>query len=83
MRAPINIMIVDAFIFFNEKELAELRIKYLNDLIDYFIIIKADVTHQGQNKIEDPKTIRTYCHMLLMVCSTDFTYLLLGSDLRP
>jgi len=43
-------MIVDAFTFFNEKELVELRIKYLNDLIDYFIIIEADVTHTGKEK---------------------------------
>ena len=30
----IKIMIIDAFTFFNEKELVELRIKYLNELID-------------------------------------------------
>ena len=29
-------MIVDAFTFFNEKELVELRIKYLSDIVDYF-----------------------------------------------
>ena len=43
-------MIIDAFIFFNEKELVELRIKYLNDLIDYFVVIEADVTHTGKEK---------------------------------
>ena len=43
-------MIIDAFTFFNEKELVELRIKYLNDLIDYFVIIEADVTHTGKEK---------------------------------
>jgi len=43
-------MIVDAFTFLNEKELVELRIKYLNDLIDYFVIIEADVTHTGKPK---------------------------------
>lgn len=43
-------MIVDAFTFFNEKELVELRIKYLNDLIDYFVIIEANVTHTGKEK---------------------------------
>jgi len=43
-------MIVDASLFFNEKELIELRIKYLDDLIDYFVIIEANVTHQGKKK---------------------------------
>ena len=43
-------MIVDAFIFFNEKELVELRVKYLNDIVDYFLIIEADVTHTGKEK---------------------------------
>ena len=43
-------MIVDASLYFNEKELVELRVKYLNDLIDYFVIIEANVTHQGKKK---------------------------------
>ena len=43
-------MIVDAFTFFNEKELVELRIKYLNDVVDYFLIVEADVTHTGKEK---------------------------------
>ena len=43
-------MIVDAFTFFNEQELVELRIKYLNNLIDYFVIVEADVTYTGKEK---------------------------------
>ena len=43
-------MIVDAFTFFNEKELVELRIKYLNDIVDCFLIIEADHTHTGKKK---------------------------------
>ena len=43
-------MIIDSFLYFNEKELIELRIKYLNDLVDYFVVIEADVTHQGEKK---------------------------------
>ena len=46
----INLMIIDTFLYFNEKELAELRIKYLNDLVDTFVVIEADVTHQGKKK---------------------------------
>ena len=43
-------MIIDAFTFFNEKELVQLRIKYLSDLVDYFIIVEANTTHAGKKK---------------------------------
>ena len=43
-------MIVDAFTFFNEKELVELRVKYLNDIVDCFLIVEADHTHTGKKK---------------------------------
>ena len=26
------------------------RIKYLNDLVDYFVVVEADITHQGKKK---------------------------------
>ena len=43
-------MIVDAFTFLNEKELVELRVKYLSDIVDHFLIVEADVTHTGKEK---------------------------------
>ena len=43
-------MIIDAFTFFNEKELVELRIKYLDSIVDYFVVVEADVTHTGIKK---------------------------------
>ena len=43
-------MIVDAFTFFNEKELVELRVKYLSDIVDCFLIVEADHTHTGKKK---------------------------------
>ena len=43
-------MIIDSFIFFNEKELVNLRVKYLNPLVDFFVIIEANITHQGKKK---------------------------------
>ena len=43
-------MLIDAFIFFNEKELIELRVKYLNSIVDYFVVIEANITHQGKKK---------------------------------
>ena len=43
-------MLIDSFLFFNEAELVELRIKYLNKIVDFFVIIEADITHQGKKK---------------------------------
>ncbi len=43
-------MLIDTFIFFNEKELAELRIKYLTSIVDFFIVVEANITHQGKKK---------------------------------
>ena len=43
-------MLIDSFLFFNETELADLRIRYLNKIVDYFVIVEADITHQGKKK---------------------------------
>ena len=43
-------MIIDAFTFFNEKELVQLRIKYLNDVVDNFVIVEGNFTHTGKEK---------------------------------
>lgn len=42
--------IIDCFMYFNEKDIAYLRIKELYDVVDYFVINEATKTHQGQNK---------------------------------
>ena len=39
--------IVDCFMYFNEKDVAYLRIKELYDLVDYFVINEATTTHLG------------------------------------
>jgi len=43
-------MLIDAFTYFNEKELVELRIKYLNQIVDYFVIIESNITFTGKKK---------------------------------
>ena len=43
-------MLIDAFTYFNEKELVELRIKYLNPIVDYFVVIESNITFTGQKK---------------------------------
>ena len=43
-------MLIDSFLFFNEIELVELRVKYLEKIVDYFVIVEANITHQGKKK---------------------------------
>lgn len=43
-------MIIDAFIFFNEHELCDLRVRLLADVVDRFVIVEADTTHAGKEK---------------------------------
>ena len=43
-------MLIDSFLFFNEKELVELRIKYLEKIVDIFVVVEANITHQGKKK---------------------------------
>ena len=43
-------MLIDSFLFFNETELVELRIKYLEKIIVYFVVVEANITHQGKKK---------------------------------
>lgn len=43
-------MIIDGFIFFNELDILEARLKYLNNTVDYFIIVESNVSHSGKPK---------------------------------
>lgn len=43
-------MIVDCFQYFNEREVMALRIKYLSDFVDGFIICEANRTFKGELK---------------------------------
>lgn len=43
-------MIIDAFTLFNEIDLLEFRLKYLNNTVDYHIICESNLTHSGLPK---------------------------------
>lgn len=43
-------MILDCFTYFNEREVLELRIRLLQDVVDQFVIIEADKTHTNLYK---------------------------------
>ena len=43
-------LVIDAFSFFNELDLLEIRLNELKDVVDYFILVEADQTHSGLDK---------------------------------
>ena len=43
-------MLFDCFLYFDEKELLELRVNMLKDIVDGFIITDADRTFKGDKK---------------------------------
>lgn len=45
-----EVKVFDCFPFFNELDLLEVRMSYLYDVVDYFVIVEADTTHVGQKK---------------------------------
>jgi len=44
------VKLVDTFPFFNEEHLLVLRIKYLQDYVDKFLIMESSTTHSGHSK---------------------------------
>jgi beta-1,4-mannosyl-glycoprotein beta-1,4-N-acetylglucosaminyltransferase len=42
--------VIDSFTFYNEFDLLQLRLNYLNDIVDYFIISESNYTHSGKPK---------------------------------
>lgn len=42
--------IYDSFLFFNELDLLDIRLSYLEDVVDYFVIIESTVTFSGNSK---------------------------------
>lgn len=43
--------VFDCFTFFNEFDLLELRLRYLWDVVDFFVLVEADRTHSGEFKL--------------------------------
>ena len=43
-------MIIDSFPFFNEIELLDLRLNYLNNSVDKFVLVEGTKSHQGKEK---------------------------------
>ena len=45
-----KIKVIDSFIFFNEFNMLKLRLNYLNEVVDNFIIVECNYTHSGKLK---------------------------------
>jgi beta-1,4-mannosyl-glycoprotein beta-1,4-N-acetylglucosaminyltransferase len=45
-----TVRVFDCFTFFNECELLEIRLRYLWDVVDFFVLVEADRTHSGKLK---------------------------------
>lgn len=43
-------MVYDCFTFFNELDLLEIRLNELDPVVDYFVLVEANYTHQGKDK---------------------------------
>lgn len=42
--------IYDCFLFYNELDVLQIRLKELYDKVDYFVLVEQDTTHQGKAK---------------------------------
>ena len=42
--------IIDCFIFYNELDMLKFRLKELNNVVDYFVLVEADSTFSGMSK---------------------------------
>lgn len=43
-------MIVDCFTFYNELEILKKRLRYLDSIVDKFVLVESTVTHRGEPK---------------------------------
>lgn len=42
--------VVDCFLIYNELDLLDFKLKYLYDVVDYFVIVESTLTHSGNPK---------------------------------
>lgn len=67
-------MIIDAFPFFNELDLLEVRLATLNDVVDQFVLVESELTQTRQpkplyfaNRSTEPDRFAKYRHKILNV----------------
>lgn len=71
--------VVDGFIFYNELELLSYRLKVLNDLVDYFVIVESTHTFVGKEKPlifrDNAAQYAEYSHKIIHIIVDDMPYI--------
>lgn len=77
--APTSRKIIDGFIFYNELELLSYRLKVLNDLVDYFVIVESTHTFVGKEKPlifrDNADQYAEYRHKIIHIIVDDMPYI--------
>ena len=79
-------MIIDSFLFFNEVDMLEKRLQYLNGTVDYFVIVEGACTFTGiDRELEFPKHVHRYAKYLHKILYFPFVMDKTGLDytVRP
>lgn len=62
-------MILDCFLFYNEFDMLESRLKFLDSCVDYFILVESNVTFSGKQKplyfAENQLRFKKYSHKII------------------
>ena len=71
--------VVDGFIFYNELELLSYRLKVLDDLVDYFVIVESTHTFVGKEKPlifrDNAAQYAEYSHKIIHIIVDDMPYI--------
>jgi len=71
--------IIDGFIFYNELELLSYRLKILNDVVDYFVIVESTHTFVGKEKPlfykENKDRFAEYHHKIIHIIVDNMPYI--------
>ena len=71
-------IVVDGFMFYNELELLSYRLKILNDVVDYFVIVECTHTFVGREKPlifnENKADYAEYSHKIIHIIVDDIPF---------
>lgn len=77
--------IIDGFIFYNELELLSYRLKILNDVVDYFVIVECTHTFVGKEKPlifnENKADYAEYSHKIIHIIVDDIPFVYPNIDI--
>ena len=75
---PCKRKVIDGFMFYNELELLSYRLKILNDVVDYFVIVECTRTFVGREKPlifeENKANYAEYSHKIIHIVVDDIPF---------